>query len=199
LDIVLLDATKPFGNSKTLPFGILREPLENLKRAGLIVITRANLCESLPDLKSRISKLNPGCPVFTAQNKTSNLIALKDFLSSTQSTGNHRLSTDSCLAFCALGNPENFFEQLRRENFPLAAAHKFPDHHRYTANDVAKLEAEAQLSGAEILLTTAKDAVKLANLKFEMPCFVVESRLIFDDEKKLREQVGAVFNRQSQI
>jgi tetraacyldisaccharide 4'-kinase len=107
-------------------------------------------------------------------------------------TDNEQRTTDKPLAFCALGNPENFFEQLRRENFNLAATRKFPDHHRYTQNDISKIETEARQTSAEILLTTAKDAVKLAGLEFEMPCFVVESKLIFDDEKKLREMIRAV-------
>src|SRR5215213_2558012 len=71
LDIVLLDATNPFGNSKTLPFGRLREPLENLERADLIIITRANLVneKQISDLKLQIAKFNSACPIFTAENK----------------------------------------------------------------------------------------------------------------------------------
>jgi tetraacyldisaccharide 4'-kinase len=198
LDIVLLDATNPFGNSKPLPFGRLREPVENLTRAGLIVITRANLVDEkqILDLKLQITKFNSACPIFTAANKISGLIKLEEFFSGIGKTTDHRppcsRATDYCLAFCALGNPDNFFEQLRREDFQLTATRKFPDHHRYTQNDIAKLETEAHEKGAKILLTTAKDAVKLANLKFELPCFVVESEMVFDDEKKLREIIRAV-------
>jgi tetraacyldisaccharide 4'-kinase len=199
LDIVLLDATNPFGNSKTLPFGILREPLENLKRADLIIVTRANLIDKsqISNLKSQISNLNPTCPIITAENKISNLVELKDFL--TLANPKSQIPNLKSLAFCALGNPDNFFEQLSLENFDLAATKKFPDHHRYAQADIEKLETEARQKGAEILLTTAKDAVKLKNLKFDLPCFVVESRLVFDDEKKLRQIIGAVFNPKSQI
>ncbi len=190
LDIVLLDATNPFGNSKTLPFGILRESLENLKRADLIVITRANLIENISNLKSEISNLNSDCPILTAENKIADLIELEDFHKDQRpKTKDQR---PKALSFCALGNPDNFFEQLRREEFNLVSTKKFPDHHRYAQADIEKLETEAKQTGAEILLTTAKDAVKLANLKFDLPCFVVESRLVFDDEKKLREIISAV-------
>jgi tetraacyldisaccharide 4'-kinase len=199
LDIVLLDATNPFGNSKTLPFGILREPLENLKRADLIIVTRANLIDKsqISNLKSQISNLNPTCPIFTAENKISNLVELKNFLEFANPKS--KIQNPKSLAFCALGNPDNFFEQLNLENFDLAATKKFPDHHRYTQKDVEKLETEAKQTGAQILLTTAKDAVKLANLKFELPCFVVETELVFNDEKKLREIIGAVFNPKYKI
>ncbi len=202
LDIVLLDATNPFGNSKTLPFGRLREPLENLKRADLIIITRANLVDQLQisELKSQITNLNPNAPIFTAENKISNLIELKDSAKQL-AAWNPELETRKVLAFCALGNPRNFFELLRRENYKLTATRAFPDHHRYTQKDVKKLQTEARQTGAGVFLTTVKDAVKLAELKFEIPFFVVESRLIFNDEKKLRELIGAVFtkNPKSQI
>lgn len=198
LDIVLLDATNPFGNEQTLPFGILREPLENLKRADLIIITRANLVdeERITNYELRITNYNPGCPVLTAENRISSVTALNDFSLNTKSnTDPQQLTADHCFAFCALGNPDNFFEQLRYEIFHLRATRKFPDHHRYTQKDVAEIEAEARKTGAKILLTTAKDAVKLSNLKFELPCFVVESKMIFDNEKKLREMIGAVLTK----
>ena len=199
LDIVLLDATKPFGNSKTLPFGILREPLENLKRADLIIITRANLIDEklITNYKLRITNYNPDCPIFTAENKISNLVELKNFYKNLKPK-TQNLKPKS-FAFCALGNPDNFFEQLRREEFNLVSTKKFPDHHRYTQTDLEKLETEAEQTGAEILLTTAKDAVKLTNLKFELPCFVVESDLVFDDEKKLREIISAVLIQNSKF
>jgi tetraacyldisaccharide 4'-kinase len=206
LDIVTIDATNPFGNSKTLPFGILREPLENLQRADLIVITRANLVEAkqISDLKLQITNLNPNCPIFTSENRISKLIELEKFKFNENSfevqqpeTWHLKPETQKAIAFCALGNPDNFFEQLKRENFDLTAAEKFPDHHRYTQKDIANLEKQTKQTGAEILLTTAKDAVKLTNLKFELPCFVVESNLIFDDEKKLRELISAVLSKKS--
>ncbi len=194
LDIVLLDATNPFGNYKTLPFGTLREPLENLRRADLIVLTRANLVDEkqISNFKFQISNFNSDSPIFTAENKITRLIELKDFhKNQPPKTKNQKPKT---LAFCALGNPDNFFEQLKRENFDVVSTRKFPDHHRYTQNDIQKIEDQAKQSGAEILLTTAKDAVKLIALKVEMPCFVAESKMIFDDEKKLRELIYAVFN-----
>lgn len=198
LDIVLLDATNPFGNGKVLPSGILREPLENLRRADAIVLTRANLVENVENLKTQIAGINPRCLIFTAENKISNLIELEKFNAETQDsqkpTDHRPLTADHCLAFCALGNPDSFFNQLRRENYNLAATDIFPDHHFYTPNDAARLARLASQSRADYLLTTAKDAVKLKNLKFDFPCFVVESKMFFDDEKKLRDLIYAVFN-----
>lgn len=182
-DIVLVDATDPFGNGKTLPFGILREPLENLKRAGIIVITRANLSKNTEDLKSQIRRYNNDCPIYVSENRIANLTELSEFQSeSPQSKIRNPKSKIRSFAFCALGNPNNFYEQLRRENYNLTATHTFPDHHLYTTRDVAELTEKAVKSGAEILLTTAKDAVKLKDFNFSTPCSVVETEMIFDRE-----------------
>jgi tetraacyldisaccharide 4'-kinase len=190
LDIVCIDATNPFGNS------FLREPLENLKRADAIVITRANLVESVEILKSQILKYNPDCPIFTAENKVSRLIELEDFPAKAQSG---KADGNRFLAFCALGNPDNFFEQLKREGFNLVSTQKFSDHHFYKQKDIDKLEENALQYGAEILITTWKDAVKLKDLRLKLPCLAAESKLIFNDEKRLRDLVGAAFNPKSKI
>lgn len=190
LDVVCIDATNPFGNGVTLPTGTLRESLNNLKRADAIVITRANLIEDVSDLKSQISKYNSVCPIFVSENRISRLIDLKDFLakppSPPRAAGNRQSAAGNYLAFCALGNPNNFFEQLRRENYNLVGAQIFPDHHFYAPKDIEKLVAKAKQTGAETLLTTAKDAVKLKDLDISLPCFVAESEMVFGREDDFR-------------
>jgi tetraacyldisaccharide 4'-kinase len=187
LDIVTIDATNPFGNGKTLPFGILREPLKNLIRADAIVLTRANLTDKnrIAELKSQILKINAHCEIFVAENRIGRIINLKDFYANLddpqRQVADYRLPpAEPCLAFCALGNPHSFFAQLRDEKISIAAEKIFADHHFYTQADVSKLEAEAFRKEAKCLLTTAKDASKLKKLNFILPCFVVESEMVFD-------------------
>lgn len=195
LDIVCVDATNPFGNGKTLPTGILREPLKNLRRADAVVITRANLVRDLSNLQAQISKYNPVCPIFVSANRISKAVELKQFLARQtdlpQVTNDERRPINNSLAFCALGNPNNFFEQLRQENFALSATEIFPDHHFYTPKDIAKLMKKAERTNAEILLTTAKDAVKLRGLQIDLPCYVVENELVFSDEDNFRSWILA--------
>lgn len=176
LDIVCIDATKPFGNKKVLPSGILREPLENLKRADAIVITRANLAENIENLKSEISKYSDA-KIFISHNKFSNFTEINN---QNPSTLNSQLSTLNSMAFCALGNPNNFFDQLRLENFHLTATEIFPDHHFYSSKDIEKLEEKARKSDAQILITTVKDAVKLRRFNFTFPLFSAENALFFE-------------------
>ena len=190
LDIVCVDATNPCGNGKMLPAGILREPMKNLKRAGAVVITRANLVENIEDLKSRISKLNPDSPIILSENRTSGLLALQDFHAEPRSTQIEK-EKERSLAFCALGNPGNFFEQLRQEGFDLVETKAFPDHHFYTQEDINFLEKQAIECKVEVFMTTAKDAVKLKDLKFQFPCYVVMSEPAIDDEKGFRDLIIA--------
>ena len=212
LDIVCVDATKPFGNEKVLPAGILREPLKNLRRADVVIITRANLVSDLRELKSKILQLNRRAAVFTAENRITDLVSLrqgdretrrqgdkerKERIQSSESKVRKPKHEGRFFAFCALGNPDNFFNQMRSENYNLVAAEIFPDHHFYTAKDVVRIENLSRQSRADFLLTTVKDAVKLQKLKFSIPCFVVKTELIFDNEKKLREQINAVFEKQN--
>lgn len=182
LDIVCIDATNPFGNGKVLPAGILRERPENLKRAGAIVITRANLTENIEDLRSGISKY-AACPIFVSHNEFSKITLVGDRVE-TIGTRNPELKTQNFLAFCALGNPRNFFEQLRRENFNVAATEIFPDHHYYSPRDIAKLGEKMRRTRASAALTTVKDAVKLAGLKADFPVFAAENKIIFENRQE---------------
>ena len=184
LDIVLFDATNPFGNGKLLSAGILRESLKSLKRADALIITRANLVDNdeIEALKAYLLKTAPNCKIFVSQNKFTGLTKLKEFQKKISQNESLNINNHNYLAFCALGNPDNFFEQLRREKFQLKATKSFSDHYVYTQKDVRNLETEAIEKGAEVLLTTAKDAVKLTHLKFNFPCYIVENGLTFDDE-----------------
>jgi tetraacyldisaccharide 4'-kinase len=63
----------------------------------------------------------------------------------------------------------------------------FRDHHYYTQQDIKKLEREAKEKDARCLMTTAKDAVKLRGLKFELPCYSLEIEVEIGEEDRLRE------------
>ncbi len=85
-------------------------------------------------------------------------------------------------AFCGVGNPDSFFEHLRRDGYSLVFAKSFTDHHRYQQTDIDTLIAHANSRGCSALITTAKDATKLVSLKFDLPCHVLDVRIAIDDE-----------------
>ena len=211
LDIVCVDATDPCGGGLVLPAGSLREPFRNVGRADAIVVTRANLVESVDDTVSRLQQRSPHVPVFISRTEITDLIGLSEFeseeLRDNKGVINWKALRDvrethtddevRVLAFCALGNPNAFFTQLlsvfdderTNESFDLAVTRKFPDHHRFSQSDIAALEQQARDVDADILMTTVKDAVKLKGLKFEIPCFVVVTEVSIDDPQRFRDLV----------
>lgn len=180
VDIICIDATQPLAGGRMLPSGHLREPVENLRRADAIVITRADIVPNeVDDLKSRISEINPAARIFLACNRIAGLVSLEEFHANARAASDAAIG-ERVFAFCGIGNPENFFELLRQENFMLAGSASFHDHHIYTGQDVEEIGNLAGMSGARFLFTTAKDAVKLKQFAFTIPCFVVEIEVSLD-------------------
>lgn len=183
LDIVTLDAANPFGGGHLLPRGRLREPLRQLTRAGLIIITRADLAPDLDALRTEAQRLSDGrASVLTSRLTT---LRLRPLDASTTLDALEPDTATTFAAFCAVGNPQTFFAHLRRDGYVVNYERAFADHYAYTQADADALSREAAARGAQALLTTAKDAVKLVSLKFALPSYVVEVGLLFDDEERL--------------
>jgi tetraacyldisaccharide 4'-kinase len=188
LDIVCIDATDPFGGGRQLPAGKLREPITNLSRADAIVITRSDLVDDVESLRSRISGLCPSTPVFLSRSMPA---------SADSGSSVHLLDIGlPGFAFCAIGNPEAFFESLRRRGYRLVGTKAFPDHHYYTPADLRQLRNEARERGASVMVTTWKDVVKLNELPLTIAaeedgiwCQAVTIHTEIDDEKAFRDLI----------
>lgn len=177
-DIICIDATDPFGGNELLPAGRLRESIGSLKRASAIVITRCDLVSDTADLRSKISDLVGSIPIFACRTR---IVKIRAIDSPTEFN-----SKDKAFAFCGLGNPDAFFSQLRSAQIDVVGNKDFRDHYVYTQTDVDSLEKQARSCNAEVFLTTTKDAVKLMDLKFEIPCYVVEVDVEIDEAEKFR-------------
>lgn len=195
LNIVTVDAMNPWGGNRLLPHGMLREPLRELARADLIIITRADDARDIDGLLAEARQFSDGrAVILTSQMRTQRVRPLlssvsdPDFLMSFASF-QAQAADRPLAAFCAIGNGPSFFAHLTRDGHTLNYTRAFNDHHIYTQSEIDSLVNEAQTRGAQGLLTTAKDAVKLRSFNFSLPCFVVEIALKFDQEDKLRELV----------
>lgn len=194
MDIVTVDATAPWGGGRLLPHGLLREPKEGLSRADCVVITRADLVPDLEGLRAEAERLSEGrARIFTSRVRTVSLRELgeTDRVFELESAEVRRPAA----ALCGLGNPRAFFEHLRRDGHDLRLERSFPDHHRYTAGEIRQLAGAARRSGAHILLTTAKDAVKLRRLEIPLPCFVVEIEPLIEEAEALARMVREAIAR----
>lgn len=188
LNILSIDATNPWGGARLLPGGRLREPLDGMKRADCIIITRSDQAAEIELLESRINRVAGNRTVLRSSVKTIGLLPLHK-----ARVGEHAawLTTpnEPVAAFCGIGNSQSFFTHLGRDGHALCYSRAFPDHHWYRQADVDEVVREARGRGAGALVTTAKDAVKLRTFQFDIPCYVVEIGMEFDNEIKLREIV----------
>jgi tetraacyldisaccharide 4'-kinase len=158
LDLVLIDATVPFGYGHVLPRGLLREPLSALRRADMIVITRTELVDAaaVAEIKRRLATLlRPGTPVLVARNRPTGLR-----MADGSARGLESLRGLPVAAACGIGNPDAFRQTLAQTGANVRRFDVFPDHHAYTADELAALLATSQAAGAKMLVTTGKDYVK---------------------------------------
>ena len=186
LDIVLVNASKPFDNGRVLPAGRLRETLAALKRADCVIITGD--CE--PDIReqtlSRIRKTAPDMPVYHGRYKPSSVKLPADGSEMEVEAIRGR----NILALSAIANPDSFEETLAATGAKIVGTERFPDHYLYSAKDIDNINKSAAASCADYIITTDKDAVKLTNFKFTVPIATLRIQLELDDETGFWETVA---------
>ncbi len=162
LDIVTIDATQPFGYGKILPAGVLREPLNCLRRADAVVLTH---CEKMPDeriekIENTIRKIKPNITIARSIHQPVS-IQYKD--GSEQPA--EKLQSKKVYAFCGIANPESFQRLIENLGAKLTGTKFFNDHHRYSRSDLDQICRTAESLNSEIVLTTEKDWNKIAYLE----------------------------------
>jgi tetraacyldisaccharide 4'-kinase len=95
------------------------------------------------------------------------------------------LTSASVAAFCGIGNPASFFTHIERSGARVVLTQAYADHHVYRQDEIDRLIEKAKAAGASALVTTAKDAVKLSALHFELPCYKLEIEIAIDDGEQL--------------
>ncbi len=163
LNIVLIDASDPFGNAKLFPAGILREPPAALRRADAILITRADTGgASLDELQRSIGR-HTGAPIMKARYVPADVVDL--------TTGEARPHTalrgSRVFAFAGIARPESFFSLLRALGALVVAVREYTDHYQYTRSDLAGIFSGAVENNAVMIVTTEKDAIRLRNMARE--------------------------------
>ncbi len=156
LDIVLLDSRQPLGNGFLLPRGPLREPPSALGRAGAIAFTRSGSGDAVP-IDERLSGILSGRVVLRTRVRPTSLTAPDGGVLPLSSLQGKRV-----FAFAGIARPDSFRQTIESLGGVIAGFRAFPDHHRYRAEDLSRIETEAGLAKADILLATEKDLVKLS-------------------------------------
>lgn len=158
LDVVLLDALDPFGLGHLLPRGLLREPVGSLRRAGLVVLSRADLVSEDERATIRARAERDAGPLRWVEARHAPL-DLVDGEGGSEPLDFVRAGP--VVAFCGIGNPEGFRRTLAGLGAEVRDFRAYPDHHPYGRPDVDELIGWARDRGAALALTTQKDSVKL--------------------------------------
>ncbi len=193
LNIVLVDAGLPFGNGHLFPRGILREPPRNLSRADLILITKA-AAGAQEELKKELRRYNQRAEIMECRHRPMYFYDVRTSLkTSLDFIRGSRVAT-----LAGIARPEGFERMISELGATVIYSRRFVDHHFYTQQELIDILNRAQRKGAEILLTTEKDAVRFPRLpRGKMPVFAIRVRIdsveegdVFDTEllRFLRER-----------
>jgi tetraacyldisaccharide 4'-kinase len=173
LNLLLVDKTNPFGNGFMLPRGILREPIHHLQRASYVFLTKSKGHRD-EELEEMIRRFNPTVEIIECAHKP-------EYLQNTTSAERLPLAALAGRpigAFSGIAAPESFEAFLRETGATLKSSRRFFDHYRFTAEDLDRVFAEAVAAGAELVITTEKDAVRLAaDAKFPLPCYYLRLQI----------------------
>jgi tetraacyldisaccharide 4'-kinase len=169
LDIVAIDATRPFGYGKILPAGLLREPVSSLKRADAVVITRCdqNNDTELSEIEKKLLRINPKMIIARSIHAPAYV----------KSTDNKEISLEhikvkKIFAFCGVGNPDAFLNTIKQLGANLVGSKVYNDHHHYTNDCLADIYKQAGALKADLILTTQKDWTKIiSDFRFQISDF----------------------------
>ncbi len=169
VDVVLLDATDPWGPGGLLPRGLLREPPAALARAHVVVLSRVEFlaASARARLEDEVRATGFQGPIVGMKIVPRALEPLPPPTATEtarQAEPPGALGGQPVLAACGIGNPAAFGRTLEALGARVVRLEALPDHHGYTHGDVARLEAVADEVGAARVVVTAKDAVKLEAL-----------------------------------
>jgi len=161
LDIVVIDALNPFAGEHLIPRGFLREPVKGLKRADLFVISHCNQIneDRLRTLYTKLQNFNKNIYICESIHEPAYLENISD--NSLWNTS--WLRGKRIYGLCAIGNPQSFAVTLKELGVCLVQFRTYLDHHAYTQAELDNVIAEAKHLGADAIVVTQKDAVKLRN------------------------------------
>jgi tetraacyldisaccharide 4'-kinase len=160
LDIVLVDATCPFGFDHLLPRGLLREPVDSLRRADMVVLTRCDQA-SLAALSRTEARVREITGARTCLKCIHRVISVEN-LDGTPAADS--LERKRVVLFAGIAQPSAFVTTVASLGVEVVGERWWPDHHHYRRRDVHALRRPGRFPPHDLLLTTEKDAVKLAEL-----------------------------------
>jgi len=183
LEIVIIDATNPFGNFKLLPAGILRETTKNLKRADLLILNKVDQNTSKEKLLNYLNSISKA-PIIQSHYKKKYFVNVH----SEEAIPIEQLGGKRCLVFCGIANPYPFVESLKQVPIQIVDTKFFSDHYVYKEKDLLNLVEEGLIQKADFLVTTEKDKVRLPNVIPKLPIYALKIEVKITRGEEILEQ-----------
>lgn len=160
LNIVLIDATCPFGNMKLFPRGILREPLSRLKNADIAILTKSDMgSANKADIYERLKNIKGGIKIAESFYRA---VDFKKVLSGSALPLSYIKGKRVALV-AGIANPEYFEWMVKNLGADIAERFYYADHHLYNKNDVDKIAKKCAAANVNTIITTEKDAMRSKN------------------------------------
>lgn len=161
LDIVVINALDPWGNGNLLPRGILREPLSSLSRADIFVLTKTDFRkQNVQKIRKNLATACPAKLVAESVHKPTGLVNLCPH----EEIGLSFLKGKDICSLCSIGDHKSFKNTLLNSGSNVMEEFSFIDHHVYRDDDILEVAACCLKKNLNIVVTTEKDAVKLARV-----------------------------------
>ncbi|HPN87866.1 MAG TPA: tetraacyldisaccharide 4'-kinase [Candidatus Omnitrophota bacterium] len=166
VDIVAIDSTNPFGNEFLIPRGILREPVSDLKRTDIFVLTKTNFIDERQKniLEKDLKNIFPETLIVQAEHRGIDLLDLR----TKEIKGLEFLAQKNICCFSGIGNPRSFEQSLIHLKAHIQKSFIFPDHEIYCKKDLEEISQYCLKRNVSIVITTFKDAVKIKQM---LDCF----------------------------
>lgn len=183
VDILLIDSTNPFGSGGLLPLGTLREPLTEIARADIVILTKTDPAPQRPDtaahasaaceeLVGKVRIYNSAAPIFLARHEPASFKSV-----SGRELPLEAISGRSVVGFCGIANPSGFRMSLSRLGAGIRDFIAYRDHTAYTERSLATVFRRSQELGTDWIVTTEKDIIKLVD--FDLPPNLVALHIEF--------------------
>ena len=204
MDILLVDAVNVFGNGYILPRGTLRESMSHISRADVCLMTKVDQAavRSCEYIKNTVHHYNENAQIVESIHQPRCFIPLADWYVDIAGEGIpvERIRGKHIVAVSAIGNPASFEQTLSDLGTVIIESLRYPDHHDYTMREMQDVLQQAEAQGAEAIVITEKDAVKIptevARANWDIPIYVICVEVMFQSgaeelRMKLREELAA--------
>jgi tetraacyldisaccharide-1-P 4'-kinase len=165
MDILLVDAVNVFGNGYMLPRGTLREPISHISRADVCLLTKVDQAAegSREYIRDTVHRYNDGAQIVESIHEPRRFIPLADWYVDIAGEGVdvNQMRGKKIMAVSAIGNPASFEQTLSDLGVIIIESLRYPDHHDYSMLEMSDILRQAENMGAEAIVITEKDAVKI--------------------------------------